>query len=575
MFKGATPVAAWTPNGATRLDSPAPAVQVPPIDVDPSAGMTALEKLAVGAGAATDRAIRGVGDLFTDVAGRITGDDMRPKGQPDQGAADAALYQKYHPGGWATAGEIGADVAMSALPVAKASTVGGRVLSRTLGRAAAPVADVAANAGYAAATAPEDRGTAALWGGGGALAGRAAASLLRGPLSSAVTPEARAMMNEGVSLTPGQAMGKDSILNRMEQSVASNPLTLGSVANARRRGVQEANINSINSVVKQVGGRPISSSTSISEAMSEAYEAVGQAYQRALEGATYPNATNALAVFNKKTLDGVFNDFPLLTPKHQGELLHYVGALDRRLPPEDVSGTVLKQIDSELGYMARQLEKSLDPRDKIAAPAWRDVQREWRDKVLGYAQDDLAKQKLLDTANKAYRELLTLEKAKGAQDFIAPRRLTQTLENMKLSKTEPLSVQARNMAATLPNTMPDTGTAERLMANALPSTLMGGGYLTQQQLGDPWGLGTAALVAGAATSRPGSRYLTGGVGAVTPQMLKDAGGWVRNRTLVDVYRRLPPKVQEQIAAMAPDKAGEALSAMAAQMGRASATTQHR
>ena len=68
-----------------RLGAAAPApAALPPMDVDPSAGMNAGEKMLVGAGAATDRAIRGVKSLFG--------------AKDEQGAEDAALYQKHHPG---------------------------------------------------------------------------------------------------------------------------------------------------------------------------------------------------------------------------------------------------------------------------------------------------------------------------------------------------------------------------------------------------------------------------------------------------------------------------------------------
>jgi len=122
------------------------------LNVDPSAGMTTGEKFLVGAGAATDKAIRGIKGLFG-------ADDT-------QGAEDAALYQKYHPGGAATMGEIGADIAMTAMPGLKIAQ-GAQKLSM-LPRA---LANIGGNAAMSAAIAPENRGTAALMGGAGTAAG--------------------------------------------------------------------------------------------------------------------------------------------------------------------------------------------------------------------------------------------------------------------------------------------------------------------------------------------------------------------------------------------------------------------
>ena len=174
--------------------APAPA----PMNVDPAEGMPWYEKALVGAGAATARAGEGVLSLL-DKAGLI---DDEKRAELEQMKADRQIYEKHHPGGWATAGEVGGDIAMSALPVAK----GGQLLTKALGklgRFAPAAADVAANAAYSAATAPENRGTAAAFGGGGAAAGR----VLTRTLGRAVRPSAtgQELMNQGVRLTPGQA----------------------------------------------------------------------------------------------------------------------------------------------------------------------------------------------------------------------------------------------------------------------------------------------------------------------------------------------------------------------------------
>ena len=135
-----------------------------PLTADPSEGMSFGEKFLVGAGAATDRAIRGVTGLF--------GKDNT------QGAEDAALYQKYHPGTAASLGEIGADIAMTAMP-AGAIMKGSQGL-RMLPRVAA---NMGGNAAMSAAIAPEDRGAAALTGGLGAGAG-----MVLGALGNRVLP---------------------------------------------------------------------------------------------------------------------------------------------------------------------------------------------------------------------------------------------------------------------------------------------------------------------------------------------------------------------------------------------------
>lgn len=194
---------------------------------DPTAGMGAGEKLLVGAGAAFDRAKRGVTGLF--------GADNT------KGKEDAEAYQAHHPGGWATAGEIGADVAMSALPLRYAK-VGGLIKSAAkLGKYAPLVADAAYNAGYNALTSPEDRGKAAAVGAGGAVAGR----VLNRAVSGLVKPkaEAQVLMDQGVRLTPGQAgegaMG--SAARGYEHFLEATPGMGGVLTKAKDRGLRDWN----------------------------------------------------------------------------------------------------------------------------------------------------------------------------------------------------------------------------------------------------------------------------------------------------------------------------------------------
>jgi hypothetical protein len=217
-----------------KLAAPPP----PPMNVDPSAGMSPGEKMLVGAGAAASRAGRGITNLMRDVMP----EEWFPKGKPvdTQGAEDAALYQKYHPGGWATTGEVLADVGLSALPVSKAAMLP-RALGMT-GRVAPAIADIGANAAYAAATSPENRGQAALYGGAGAAGGRVLNRALSGLVKP--TPAAQELLEQGVRLTPGQAGGGKGIgaLARVyEQGLEAVPGAGNLVSGARQRGLEDWN----------------------------------------------------------------------------------------------------------------------------------------------------------------------------------------------------------------------------------------------------------------------------------------------------------------------------------------------
>jgi hypothetical protein len=201
---------------------------------DPKTGMSIPEKLAVGAGAkvaAAGEGLLGLADKagLTNATGKANLAGMKENRE---------LYEENHPGGWATAGEVGADLGMGALPVAKA----GQVLTRALplGRFAPATADIAANAGYSAATAPEDRDKAAALGAAGATGGR----VLNRALGGAVRPSDDSLLPlaSGARMTPGQAgegvmgtaaRGAENVLRRMP--IMGYPLRA-----AQRQGLRDA-----------------------------------------------------------------------------------------------------------------------------------------------------------------------------------------------------------------------------------------------------------------------------------------------------------------------------------------------
>ena len=227
--------------------------------------------------------------------------------------------------------------------------------------------------------------------------------------------------------------------------------------------------------------------------------------------------------------------------------------LDRRIldngrhVDDMASGEFLKQVDSELGSYARALAKSTNAEEKVASPMWYDAQQKWREYVMKAAAPDSADFARLGQANTAYRQLLALEKALRASggERMTPRNLAKALEASNVNTGE-LADLSRNMTATLPNTVPNSGTAERLLANALPSLLIGGGAGAQGLGYDT--LGTGMLAAGALGSRAGAKVLTG---QTYPQ-----------RAMVEALRKggkLTPEQAKQRAAAIAAQAGRTLS----------------
>jgi hypothetical protein len=159
---------------------------------------------------------------------------------PDE--MDAATQAQAQSG---TAGKVGSFITDAAITaplggavtsgVARLGGIGSRIAANTFGRAAVQ------GAVQGAATAPPGSRLegAAL---GTALspviplAGSVGGSVVRGLTR---TPEAQALLDRGVQLTPGQMNPEGAVVNRVEQAFTSLPLVGGMIANARNRAPQQ------------------------------------------------------------------------------------------------------------------------------------------------------------------------------------------------------------------------------------------------------------------------------------------------------------------------------------------------
>lgn len=155
-------------------------------------------------------------------------------------------------------GEFVGDVVTGIGPVKKGAAVLKAVSAPVLSkfpRLAAALADVGANAGWSAATAPEDRGLYALAGAGGALAGRALGHAATGgsPLGVTAGPQSRWLASQGVVPSLGQSMAEKGgmlpkAINWLEQKAMQTdvPILGKSIKVARQRARSQAEAQGIN-----------------------------------------------------------------------------------------------------------------------------------------------------------------------------------------------------------------------------------------------------------------------------------------------------------------------------------------
>lgn len=371
-------------------------------------------------------------------------------------------------------------------------------------------AQVFGNAAVASAQArPGDELKQAVIGGGLGAAGHALARTVGGLVRP--TPEARVLMDRGVALTPGQAAGVGSLTNRLEQNFSSLPVASHFISNAQRRAVEEANVAAAQTVANVVDNK-LKLGLPPREAIEQTRDAISKTYDNALEGMFVP--TDHMRHELTTIIPTLVDEHPMLPVKDLKQMERYI---KQRLDPiwergvEQLDGSQLKQIDSEIGQQVRRLRTSPNAADKTAAPAWADLQQSVRE-IMAQGAQSSEHTAQLQSANAAYRQLLAIEKSMlaGSEHF-TPRQLRRTLDNAKspIRETE-LNKVADAMQATLPNTVPNSGTTERLLMTGLPAMLgLSGAGATSMGYDT---LGAGLIAAGALGSRPGARFLTGGYG---------------------------------------------------------------
>jgi len=419
--------------------------------------------------------------------------------QLEQGAKDTAAAGI--PG---TIGQVGADVATSLLPMARATQ------AMRAGAGAAPIiGDVAANAAYGAATTPggaEERTAAAGWGAGGAGAGRVAGRLIGGPARPLMSEEAKTLMGQGVQLTPGQMISgeKASWLAKSLRGIEDKATSIPFIGDVIKHG-QEGSLKSwatteVNDALKHVGQK--TKETGLA-AIEDAHAKISSAFDNVLPDITVPAAPASTKI--QQVVNDAAN-IDLFDVGHMNKLETFIErAIDPLLAKGDVAGSVAKKMDARIGELARRMSGSEG--NKPLGEAFRNLQASWRESMVGSTQE--AKD-VLRGANAAFRKLLPLEEAstKTATGQLTPSSVRSAAQKLRMEPSE-LSKAARQV---LPSTIPDSGTAGRqILHSMLTPTAVGAGAAGAVGAGL---LPTAAMTAiplAAAYTRPGSKYLAEGV----------------------------------------------------------------
>lgn len=406
------------------------------------------------------------------------------------------------------AGGMVPELAATGAPIAGAGRMVASVLPKALGRLAPAAGDIAVNSAYEAGKAMhkgEDVGRAAAYGAAGAAGGRLLARTLGGIAKPFISQEARALMDAGVTPTPGQLFGDGpvgSTIRGIEDKATSLPIAGDLIQHARGRGVREFGNAEINKALAPIG---VKVGGAGQDAIEQASRAVSDAYDRALPNIYVdPKAVVQVLPEAMKTIEKI----PLLTVQQQAQVVKYVA--DKITPTvreaaergTTVSGDVAKQIDSEIGYLARKYTSSINPSDHPFGDAMYVLQGYMRDSLKGQTSEAVQQ---LAAANRAFAGMVPIvraaDKAAAKGGVFTPNQLDRAARANNRSATD----LTRAGQAVLSSNVPDSGSAGRLlMGGAL------GGAFPSMAL--PPSLMVAMLY-----SKVGTRGLVDGLGVVIPR----------------------------------------------------------
>lgn len=441
-----------------------------------------VENFMAGIGKAITDTGRGLGQ----VVGLVSEDDVK-----DSRKRDAALMDT----GAGLSGDIAGNVGMALLP-GGALKAAGTVATRLPG--ATKVAEALSKAG-STLLAPKSLKSAAAVGGGLGLVQpaesateRVTNTLLGGSISGAASavpravgrvlspqtrPEAKALLDEGVNLTPGQIMG--GAAQRVEEGLTSVPVVGDAIKAAQRRGIESFDTAAINRALEPIGQK-LPKALKGHEAVAHAQQALGDAYDALLPkltGNLRPKFMDDLAKINVMGEN--------LPPEQAGQLTRIIEneVVKRFTSQGKASGETLKNIESKLGNLAKDFGRSDNYDVRILGDAVQEVQAALR-RMVEDVNPSYGKE--LAKINEGYANFKRVQKAAAAvgakEGVFTPAQLHNAAKAGDRSKDKARFAVGEALMqdfsgagkGVMGATVPDSGTPFRI-ANML--TLGGGAYL--------------------------------------------------------------------------------------------------
>lgn len=313
----------------------------------------------------------------------------------------------------------------------------------------------------------------------GGVAGGVGQGIVKGVsrvVSPNTSPEVRALMNEGVTPTPGQILGGS--VKRTEEAMTSIPIIGDAIKSGQRRAASDLNNAAMNRALS-----PIKESLPKGISGRDAVEYVGDKL-----GAKYESLLPKLTAKADKTFSQEIAQ--LRSMVDNGAIDPRAAESFKRILQNDVlgkfqaqgsmTGQTLKQVESDLGQQISRLSASTDADQRLIADALKEVQSSLRGVVQRSNPAQAAELKAINTGYANFKRVQRAASGLGADEGIfSAAQLQSAVKAMDRSKDkgqfakggalmQDLSEPAKSV---LGNTVPDSGTPYRTL------TAMGAGGL--------------------------------------------------------------------------------------------------
>jgi hypothetical protein len=299
-------------------------------------------------------------------------------------------------------------------------------------------------------------------------------------LARAVKPTFNAavqkLLDEGVTLTPGQMSGK--IGKGVEDLTKALPITGFGIRSGERKSIESFNRAAWNRVLAPLGEKMPDNVKMGAEAASHVSDRIDVAYDQ-----VWPHVrANADATFLRE-MTAITQEVNNELPTEQARIFgNYVRS--QLLEKDLSSGAALKAVDSKLGKVARDYKGTQDPDKRLLGEKLDDLKMAFRATIERQNPQYAAQ---MDRLNSAYANYVRVSRAASAMgahgDIFTPAQLDnavrmsdKSVAHRAFGKGKAL-LQDLSQAgmAVLPPTIPSSGTAERLAWTGLMEAAGSGG----------------------------------------------------------------------------------------------------